>query len=437
VGILRLLWTFGETPTMTSQDHVTPPTVWVAIDIAKHWNVALVEHPDGRQQRFRFPHHLEDYDRLVGFLKGSGFPCRIAFESTSDYHRTLGYRLLCEGFEVCLVSSVAGARYREVMFNSWDKNDPKDAEVILRLLKQGMTQRYYDPLINGIHDLQEIAKTYYQISRTRTRLQHLIVTHFLPLYFPEIERYWYHTRNQWFARFLHKFPTPYVIQAMSEEQFIEEPWDVTGRKVEKRRQLAQMYKLAQSSVALPVAEDFLAIEGFRLQLTRFLTLNEQRAALEERAHALLKDRADYQQLRTLPGIGPIIALTVLAEAGDLRRFSHHRQFLKFCGLDLAKAQSGVSRGLEKLCKRGNPRLRCALWQASMSAVRMRENAFRDKYTRYIAADPDNSDLKRKARTAVTAKMARVAFALVKFNKPYRCRYEEGLPSGSIPLNSCP
>jgi transposase len=72
----------------------------------------------------------------------------------------------------------------------------------------------------------------------------------------------------------------------------------------------------------------------------------------------LKDRADYQQLRALPGIGPIIALTVLAEAGDLRRFSHHRQFLKFCGLALAKAQSVVSRGLEKLSKRGNPRLRC-------------------------------------------------------------------------------
>jgi hypothetical protein len=59
----------------------------------------------------------------------------------------------------------------------------------------------------------------------------------------------------------------------------------------------------------------------------------------------------------------------------------------------------------------------------MSAVRLRENAFRDKYTRYIAADPDNADLKRKARTAVTAKMARVALALVKFNMPYRCRYD--------------
>jgi transposase len=41
---------------------------------------------------------------------------------------------------------------------------------------------------------------------------------------------------------------------------------------------------------------------------------------------------------------PIIALTVLAEAGDLRRFRHHRQLLKFCGFDLATHESGQFRG---------------------------------------------------------------------------------------------
>ena len=102
--------------------------------------MALVEHDDGRQQRFHFAHNLEDYDRLVAFLRGASSSCRIAFEPTADYHRTLGYRLVSEGFDVVLVSSVAGPRLREAIFNSWDKNDPKDASVIMRLLKQGMTQ---------------------------------------------------------------------------------------------------------------------------------------------------------------------------------------------------------------------------------------------------------------------------------------------------------
>ena len=72
------------------------------------------------------------------------------------------------------------------MFNSWDKNDPKDAAVLLELLKQGMTQRYVDPLAAGHHDLQELSKTYYQVTLSRTRLQHSLLTHYLPLYFPEM-----------------------------------------------------------------------------------------------------------------------------------------------------------------------------------------------------------------------------------------------------------
>jgi transposase len=406
----------------------------VAIDIAKYSNAVLVEHPDGRQQRFRFAHCLADYDRLVGLLHSLCLPCRIAFEPTADFHRTLGFRLLKEGFEVYLVSSVAGARLREAMFNSWDKNDPKDAEVILRLLKQGMTQRFYDPLIHDIHDLQELSKTYYQISRSRTRLQHSLLNHYLPLYFPEIERYWNTTRNDWFIRLLLRFPTPQTICSLTCETFLEAAWDLVGRKVNKRAQLEELYELAQRSIGLPVREDSLAVETFRIQLSRYQAFNEHRAALEQRAHEVLHARTDYQLLRTLPGVGPITALVILAEAGDLRRFRHHRQFLKFCGLDLAKSQSGMSRGRESLSKRGNARLRCALWQAALTAARMRENSFRDKFSRYITTNPEDADLRRKARTAVTAKMARVAYALIKSNRPYRRHFETGLPSGSIPLN---
>ena len=76
--------------------------------------------------------------------------------------------------------------------------------------------------------------------------------------------------------------------------------------------------------------------------------------IEEQAHALLCGDLDYNRLRQVPGIGPINALTILAEAGDLRRFGHHRQFLKFCGLDLATHQSGQFCGCTKLSKFGCP-----------------------------------------------------------------------------------
>jgi transposase len=149
--------------------------------------------------------------------------------------------------------------------------------------------------------------------------------------------------------------------------------------------------------------------------------------LEKTAHELLKERIDYQLLRSIPGIGPIIALTVLAEAGDLQRFRHERQFLKFCGLDLSTAQSGAYRGRTQLSKRGNARLRSALWMAATVATRMSENSFRRKFDRYIKVNPTDANLKRKAYTACTAKMARTIFGLVKHQQHYRAYHEDAVP----------
>lgn len=418
---------------MAAPKQVTSAATWAAIDIAKRTHAVLIETPDGKQRHFRMSSTREDHQRLVDFLRACPVPVRVAMEATGDYHRTLAYRLLREGFEVCLVSSVAGARYREAVFNSWDKNDPKDAGVILALLKQGITQRFVDPLIAGHHGLQELSKTHYQISLARTRLQHSLLTHYLPLYFPEVERFFDGSHAAWFARFLVRFPTASSIRAMSFEAFQDEAWPLVGRKVNKRALIRELYDVACTSIGLPIAEDDIALETFRLQLRRYQQLIEQRDELAATAHRLLQGRPDYAALRTLPGVGPILALTILAEAGDLRRFAHHRQFLKYCGLDLAKCQSGQYRGQEKLSKRGNARLRFAFWFAATVAVRMRENSFREKYERYLQPDPLNADRKRKALTAVAAKMARVAYSLVKHQSEYRCYFETSLPRGSIPL----
>jgi pyoverdine/dityrosine biosynthesis protein Dit1 len=63
---------------------------------------------------------------------------------------------------------------------------------------------------------------------------------------------------------------------------------------------------------------------------------------------------------------------------------------------------------------------------------MRENSFRDKFTRYVESDPTNPDLKRKAYTAVAAKMARVAYGMIKNETDYRPFMERAVPGGTIP-----
>jgi hypothetical protein len=338
---------------------------------------------------------------------------------------------------VRLVSSVALARTREALHNGWDKNDPKDAQVILHMLRIGAAKVYHDPLVTGINDIQELSMTHEVVSRAKTEVLHRIQTHYLPLYFPEAERFLNSTRSEWFFAFLDRFPVPAAITAMGKEAFVEAAWDVVGRKVSKARLLADIYETARTSIALPIAPDAPAIAMFRLVLAEARHLIRQRDAIEQMAGELLDGHADYRRLQQIPGIGPINALTILAEAGDLRRFRHHRQFLKFCGLDLATHQSGQFRGRTKLSKRGNARLRRTFWMAAQVAIRQRENSFRDKFERYVAGNRQDADLRRKAFTAITAKMARVAHALIKAGADYRpfvegrCQVEEPLSARAV------
>jgi transposase len=394
---------------MTMRQPTPVDAALVAIDIAQARNEVLIEVPgQRRRRRLTVPNTRAEHDRLVEALRQLGRPGIAGFEATGNYHRAIAWRLLSAGFEVRLVSSLALARTREALHNSWDKNDPKDAQVILHLLRIGATQRYHDPLASGTNDLQELSKTHEAVSKAKTELLHRIQTHYLPLYFPEFGRFRSNGRSDWFFAFLERFPVPASITVMDREAFITAAWEVAGRKVAKARLLADIHETARTSIALPVPPDAPAVAMFRLVLAQARTLIAQRDAIEAQADALLRDHPDYRRLCTIPGIGPINALTILAEAGDLRRFGHHRQFLKFCGLDLATRQSGQFRGQTKLSKFGNARLRRALWMAGQVAIRQPNNSFRDKLQRYTARDRDNPDLRRKAFTAITAKMARVA-----------------------------
>lgn len=415
---------------MTEIQSTRSSPVLVGIDIAKNRHEVLIEVP-GRKRRRRLTvlNTRADFDRLTKLLLEHDRPVRVAFEATGNYHRALAFHLTQAGFQTKLVSSVSLARTREALHNGWDKNDPKDAQVILHMLSIGADQFYHDPLVQGTNDIQELSKTHDIVSKSKTELWHRILTHYLPLYFPEADRFHRSSRSDWFLAFLERYPSPHFISAMDREAFVADAWKVIGRRVSKERLLSDIYDTAASSVGLPVEPDSDAILMFRMVLAEGRSLIEQRNRIEARAVDLLSDHPDYHLLCTIPGIGPINALTILAEAGDLRRFGHHRQFLKFCGVDLATIRSGTFRGQTKLSKYGNARLRRAFWMAGQVAILQRTNSFRDKFERYIAKDRHNAHLRRKAYTAIAAKMARAAHAIVKGGEPYRPFFEGAIHGG--------
>jgi transposase len=410
---------------MTDAENYNANSVLIAIDIAKKTHDAVLAWPSGKTRSVKIANTLEGYKRLLSITGCEPNLVHIAFEPTADYHRNIAYWFHAQGACCHLVSSLSCARAREMLFKTWDKHDRKDARVILYLMQQGLMSPFYDPLVANTMDIQELSNTYHQISLARTRCQHSLVNHHLTLFFPEMERFLHNSRSEWFTRLMLKYPTPGSITRYKQSTFVKRAWKVVGRKVAKQRFLEELYETASSSIGLPVETNCLAVQTFKLQLERYLNLTLQRQKLEATADQLLAEHHDYQRLRTLPGVGPVIAMMIIAESGDLKRFRHYRQYLNFCGFNLSAVKSGQHRGAYQLSKRGNARLRYAYWLAAVSAIRQRENSFRYKFERYIREAPENPDIRRKARVAVATKMARVAHALVKQNKDYRGYYEFG------------
>ena len=263
---------------MTVSNDTAQRVTLVAVDIAKDSHDVLIESPTrGRRRRLRLANNLEDFEQLAGYLRSLKSSLKssvlIGFEATGNYHRPLAYFLHEHGFELRLIPTLALARTREAMHNSWDKNDPKDAQVILHLLKTGLAQTWHDPVVKGINDVQELSKTHFQVTLARVRVWHTLRNHYFALYFPEIDRFIRSDHSVWLVQLLASFPTPASITALSEEEFQAQAWNLVGRKVSKRALLAEIYAAAGRSIGVPVPLDSASVAMFRLVLGEYLDLH--------------------------------------------------------------------------------------------------------------------------------------------------------------------
>jgi len=110
--------------------------------------------PDLRRRRLSVLNTRAEHDRLIAILSNLGQRVTCGIEATgANYHRPIAWRLLQAGFFVRLIWSVTLACTREALHNGWDKNDPKDAQAMLHMIRIGATQVYEDPLAAGINDV--------------------------------------------------------------------------------------------------------------------------------------------------------------------------------------------------------------------------------------------------------------------------------------------
>ncbi len=91
---------------------------------------------------------------------------------------------------------------------------------------------------------------------------------------------------------------------------------------------------------------------------------------EEKLIDLAKELPNYQLLLTIPGIANNLASRIIAELGELNRFSNARQVVAYAGIDPNIYQSGENTGMHlRITKKGNKNLRCLLYLAVGNTIK--------------------------------------------------------------------
>lgn len=86
-------------------------------------------------------------------------------------------------------------------------------------------------------------------------------------------------------------------------------------------------------------------------------LTTQITEVDQELNELASKKEEYARLLTVPGVGPVVAATLIASVNDIHSFKNGRQFASWIGLTPSQYASGETNRLGKISKRGNAGLR--------------------------------------------------------------------------------
>ncbi|WP_237689001.1 IS110 family transposase [Flagellimonas aurea] len=107
----------------------------------------------------------------------------------------------------------------------------------------------------------------------------------------------------------------------------------------------------------------------RMRTFRFIDREFRDVSTLLRRHTKAHYKRDYMLLRSIPGIGPIVASGILSELGNLRRFNNIKQLAGYVGLAPGIYQSGDTVRHTGVSMRAHRLIRSYFIEASWQAIR--------------------------------------------------------------------
>jgi transposase len=315
---------------------ITDHTLVVGIDIAKKTHLVQAVNYRGTPigKAIRFDNCKEGYELILATIRRicneEGLVRAIVgMEPTGLYWKALAYWLSERGVEVVGVNTHHTKQAKCLDDNSPTKNDPKDALVIARLVKDG---RYFHPYLpKGVYaELRGATVARIGIIGRINAVKNRIIG-MLDEYFPEYASVFKCPLKGKASMHLLKIcPFPADVVGLGEEGVLAEIRKAV-RKTVGRKKAAELVRVAASSIGVSQG----LVTG-RARMSALLDEHEllsgQLGDVGAEMDRLLGETGYKELLLGIKGVGEVSAASLLGQIGDPLRFQSARQICRMAGL---------------------------------------------------------------------------------------------------------
>lgn len=391
----------------------------VGIDVSKEKSTVCAMRPLGEilVMPFEISHTDSDLSEVVRMITRLDSDVKIVMEATGIYHLPVATFLREKGLFISVINPYEMKLYRAQDLRKV-KTDKRDSMTIANYgIDKWFDLREFTPQEDVYAELRLLGRQYRFFMESR--IDHLLnLTHLLDYTMPGVKACfggWSESSGKdKLCDFVEEYWHYDNITSRSEKKFVEHYQKWTKKKGYQfsETKALQIYSLAKDGIPT-ISSNAPSTKMLLLEATRALReVNSALFAILTRMKELAKTLPEYPVVRAMGGVGDVLAVKLIAEIGDVRKFKSGKALIAYAGIDPPPYESGKFIGTERhISKRGSTTLRKIGYEV-MRCVKSnggnRDTAVYD----FMLKKEDEGKAKKVAKIAALNKFLRIYYARV-------------------------
>lgn len=395
----------------------------VGIDVSKGKSMVSVMRPFGEivAKPFEVFHTPSELDSLADYLKNLEGEIRVIMEYTGKYYQPVSQFLVEKGFFVCVVH----AKLIHDFGNNSIRKIKTDKADAIKIANYGLANWQFLRPHTREDDSRILLKgynrQYNQYMKTRVALKNNLIA-ILDQVFIHCNTLFSSPRTpdgreKW-VDFVSRFWHCHCVTKYSLNAFIKlyNSWCRKNNYYQSSKKATEIYELASSCLPTLPYNDFTK-QLVQLAVRQVNTLSVTISKIQKEMNYLALHLPEYPIVLGMGGVAETLGPQLIAEIGDIRRFTRKQSLVAFSGVDAPPFQSGTFESKSrKISKRGSSSFRKTLFQVMRCLLQTS-----------MASDPVYQFLDRKRQEGKNYYVYMVA-GCNKFLRIYYARVKEYLLS---------